>query len=54
MGSAETWLALIGAAAVLYAAFERGGRIVDWLLDRLFTATDNRLWVGTTDDEEKS
>jgi hypothetical protein len=52
MGTTETWLALLGSAAVLYAAFEGGGRIVDWILDRLFVTTPSQLWMGT--DEEES
>jgi hypothetical protein len=54
MSPLESWLFIGLSFALLYAAFIGGGRIVDWILDRLFTTTSTRLWVGTDDDEESS
>lgn len=51
MGPLETWLFIGTMAALLFLAFEGAGRFVDRLIERLFTATDNRLW---TDEKEES
>jgi hypothetical protein len=36
MSPLETWLLLALVFAILYAAFVGGGRIIDWILDRLW------------------
>ena len=36
MSPLESWLALFVMFVVLYLAFVGGGRIVDWMLDRLW------------------
>lgn len=51
MSPLESWLFLLLCFAVLLAAFLGAGRILDWMLDRLFRDPPTRSWVGTEDEE---
>lgn len=51
MGPLESWLFILSMAALMFMSFVGAGRALDWLIERLFTATDRRLW---TDDKEES
>jgi hypothetical protein len=54
MSPLESWLFILVVFGLMLGTFIGSGRILDWILDRLFTSTSARLWVGTDDDEESS